>query len=68
MTSYTPRVYKLLFEQEENGSTLKRTVELKTDDLLWAWKNFIRNKSIVNDNFTILEINGRSVDVRKVDY
>lgn len=68
MTSYKPRVYKLLFEQEENGSTLKRTVELKTDDLLWAWKNFIRNKSIVNDNFTILEINGRSVDVRKVDY
>ena len=68
MTSYTARTYKLLFEQEENGSILKRTVELKTDDLLWAWKNFIRNKSIINDDFTILEINGRSVDVRQVDY
>ena len=41
---------------------VKRSTELLTDDLMWAWKNFIRNKSVVNDEFTILEINGRKVD------
>tara|TARA_B100002019_G_C20964479_1_gene448000 strand:- start:379 stop:570 length:192 start_codon:yes stop_codon:yes gene_type:complete len=62
MTSYTARNYKLLFEQEEDGIIVKRSTELLTDDLRWAWKNFIRNKSVVNDEFTILEINGRKVD------
>lgn len=62
MTSYTARNYKLLFEQEEDGIIVKRSTELLTDDLMWAWKNFIRNKSVVNDEFTILEINGRKVD------
>tara|TARA_Y100000004_G_scaffold79158_1_gene89003 strand:+ start:1317 stop:1508 length:192 start_codon:yes stop_codon:yes gene_type:complete len=62
MTSYTARNYKLLFEQEEDGIVVKRSTELLTDDLMWAWKNFIRNKSVVNDEFTILEINGRKVD------
>lgn len=62
MTSYTARNYKLLFEQEEDGRVVKRSTELLTDDLMWAWKNFIRNKSVVNDEFTILEINGRKVD------
>ena len=62
MTSYTARNYKLLFEQEEDGIVVKRSTELLTDDLRWAWKNFIRNKSVVNDEFTILEINGRKVD------
>lgn len=62
MTSYTARNYKLLFEQEEDGIIVKRSTELLTDDLMWAWKNFIRNRSVVNDEFTILEINGRKVD------
>jgi hypothetical protein len=62
MTSYTARNYKLLFEQEEDGIVVKRSTVLLTDDLKWAWKNFIRNKSVVNDEFTILEINGRKVD------
>lgn len=62
MTSYTARNYKLLFEQEEDGIVVKRSTELLTDDLKWAWKNFIRNKSVVNDEFTILEVNGRKVD------
>ena len=62
MTSYTARNYKLLFEQEEDGIIVKRSTELLTDDLMWAWKNFIRNKSVVNNEFTILEINGRKVD------
>ena len=62
MTSYTARNYKLLFEQEGDGIIVKRSTELLTDDLMWAWKNFIRNKSVVNDEFTILEINGRKVD------
>jgi hypothetical protein len=32
-----------------------------SDDLEWSWRQYIRGKSIVDDEFKILEINDRKV-------
>ena len=60
MTHYQ-RKYLVGYKELDSGDIVDKTVHIMSDDLEWSWKQYIRGKSIVDDEFKILEINDRKV-------
>ena len=60
MTHYQ-RKYLVEYKELDSGDIVDKTVHIMSDDLEWSWRQYIRGKSIVDDEFKILEINDRKV-------
>ena len=60
MTHYQ-RKYLVSYQELDSGDVVDKTVHIMSDDLEWSWRQYIRGKSIVDDEFKILEINDRKV-------
>ena len=60
MTHYQ-RKYLVSYQELDRDEIVSKTVHIMSDDLEWSWRQYIRGKSIVDDEFKILEINDRKV-------